>query len=81
MKIFLFITTLIFSLYSFAECAPGDRNCVMKSGGAGTNVPGIDCLGCRALEKSNVRLDGTSTNYRGVGPDSPDTDPNVKTGN
>lgn len=60
MKILIVLLTTIFTLSSFADCPVGDPNCVMKSNGAGTNVIGLDCHGCRALEKSSYRRDENS---------------------
>jgi len=42
-----------FASNSFAEgCAEGDKSCLTDSGGAGTNVLGINCPACRAMEKA-----------------------------
>ena len=56
MKILIVLFTTVFSLSSFADCPDGDPNCVMRSNGAGTNVIGLDCPGCRALEKSSYHF-------------------------
>ena len=66
MKILMILTTLIFTLTSYADCPAGDPNCVIKdNGGAGTMSLGTGCSACTILEKANTRLDGTSRNFRG----------------
>ncbi len=65
MKILMILTTIIFSLISYADCPAGDPNCAIKDNGAGTMSLGTGCTSCTALEKANTRLDGTSRNFRG----------------
>lgn len=77
----IFLAITVFALVSSAECPPGDPNCVMRDGGAGTNLLGLDCAGCRALEKSKVRLGGTSTNYTPGANSNSAVDSEVGTGN
>ena len=52
----IILLTTIYSLAASAECAAGDPNCAMKSGGAGFTAQGPGCADCLKFQNNRTRL-------------------------
>ena len=70
MRLLFILLTTIFSLSAAANCPADDRNCVMKSGGAGYSKQGPGCADCTKF-LNNKRLPEKGSGREGVSQEHP----------